>query len=171
MKRVFLSVLTILAGAGQFAQAQGVSDVLSEDERLSTLAQAVTAAGLSEALAGHGPFTVYAPSNTAFAALPAGMVETLLQPENADQLQNVLLYHVDDRHLRSVDFPAGSTRFKPLLTSARLCVTNSAGVLQIDDGSGAMATVVAADIKADNGVIHIIDKVLLPDQRPDCRHH
>jgi len=82
-------------------------------------------------------------------------------------LRNILLYHVDDRILRAADFPAGSTTFKPILTSERLCITSSGGVT-IADGTGEMANVVVADIRADNGVIHVIDKVLLPGTRPAC---
>ncbi|MEM6305538.1 MAG: fasciclin domain-containing protein [Pseudomonadota bacterium] len=154
---------------GTAAQASNtIVDIAAGDERFSTLVAAVTAAGLAETLQGPGPFTVYAPVNDAFAALPAGTVETLLQPENKGQLTNVLLYHVDDRNLPAEAIPAGSNFFKPILASERLCITkNSAGV-SIADGTGDTANVVIANIKADNGVIHVIDKVLLPGTRPDC---
>jgi len=95
-------------------------------------------------------------------------VETLLKPENKGQLTNVLLYHVDDRNLASVDIPAGSNYFKPILASERVCITKSMKGVTIADGTGETATVVIADIKADNGVIHVIDKVLLPGKRPAC---
>ena len=155
---------TAVAGA---AKANTIVDIAAGDDRFSTLVAAVTAAGLVETLQGPGPFTVYAPVNDAFAALPAGTVETLLKPENKDQLTNVLLYHVDDRKLTAGDFPAGSNYFKPVLTSERLCITAGDGV-QIADGTGESANVVIADIIADNGVIHVIDKVLLPGTRPAC---
>ena len=138
------------------------------DDRFTTLVTAVTAAGLVETLQGEGPFTVYAPVNDAFAALPEGTVATLLEPENKDQLTNVLLYHVDDRNLSASGIPAGSNYFKPILASERLCITKSSEGVMIADGTGEMANVVIADIKADNGVIHVIDKVLLPGTRPDC---
>jgi uncharacterized surface protein with fasciclin (FAS1) repeats len=150
------------------AQAQTIVDIAAGDDRFTTLVAAVTAAGLAETLSGPGPFTVYAPLNDAFAALPEGTVETLLQPENLTQLQNVLLYHVDDRLLRAGDFPAGSTTFRPVLDSERLCVTSANGGVTIADGTGEVATVVVADIIASNGVIHVIDKVLLPGTRPAC---
>jgi len=105
-----------------------------------------------------GPFTVYAPVNDAFTALPEGTVETLLQPENMDQLTNVLLYHVDDRKLNAAEFAPGANYYKPILASERLCITSHSGVT-IADGSGDVANVVVADIQADNGVIHVIDKV------------
>lgn len=159
-----LATATALAGA---AQAATITEIAAGDERFSTLVAAVTAADLAETLSGPGPFTVYAPVNDAFAALPEGTVETLLMPENKDQLTNVLLYHVDDRQLNAADFPAGSNYFKPVLASERLCITAHDGVT-IADGTGEVANVIIADIQADNGVIHVIDKVLLPGTRPAC---
>lgn len=158
---------TTLALAGT-ASANTIVDIAAGDERFSTLVAAVTAAGLVETLQGPGPFTVYAPVNEAFAALPEGTVDTLLKPENKQQLTNVLLYHVDDRKLMASQIPGGFNYFKPVLADARLCITKSANGVSIDDGSGAMANVVIADIVADNGVIHVVDKVLLPGDRPSC---
>jgi uncharacterized surface protein with fasciclin (FAS1) repeats len=149
-------------------QANTIVDIAAGDERFSTLVAAVSAAGLVETLQGPGPFTVYAPVNDAFAALPAGTVETLLQPENKGQLTDVLLYHVDDRKLTAEQIPAGSNYFKPVLTSQRLCITKGSSGVSIADGTGAAANVIIANIEADNGVIHVIDKVLLPGQRPAC---
>ena len=150
------------------ASADSIVDIAVSDDRFSTLVAAVTAAGLAETLSGPGPFTVYAPVNDAFAALPEGTVESLLEPENKDQLTNVLLYHVDDRNLAANMIPGGSNYFKPILASERLCITKDAGGVSIADGTGEMANVIIADIKADNGVIHVIDKVLLPGTRPAC---
>lgn len=162
------AVAAVCATFGAAAQAQSIVDIAVGDERFSTLVAAVQAAGLAETLAGPGPFTVYAPVNDAFAALPDGTVETLLQPENKGQLTNVLLYHVDDRRLAAADFPSGSNYFKPILDSERLCITASGAGVSISDGTGDVANVVIADIQADNGVIHVIDKVLLPGTRPAC---
>ncbi|MBR9650005.1 fasciclin domain-containing protein [Thalassovita aquimarina] len=150
------------------AQANNIVEIAAGDKRFSTLVAAVKAADLAETLSGPGPFTVYAPTNDAFAALPEGTVATLLQPENKDQLTNVLLYHVDDRNLPSDMIPAGSNYFKPILASERLCITAGADGVKIADGTGQMANVIIADIKADNGVIHVVDKVLLPGKRPAC---
>lgn len=150
------------------ASAQSITEIAVGDDRFSTLVAAVTAAGLAETLDGPGPFTVYAPVNDAFAALPEGTVDTLLQPENKEQLTNVLLYHVDDRELTASMFPTGPNFFKPILASERLCITANAGGVSIADGTGETANVIIADIQADNGVIHVIDKVLLPGTRPDC---
>ncbi|QFT31468.1 Immunogenic protein MPT70 precursor [Labrenzia sp. THAF82] len=165
------SVLALAASLCLFAgtsNAKTIVDIAGGDERFSTLVAAVQAAGLQDALQGPGPFTVFAPVNDAFAALPEGTVETLLKPENKDQLTNVLLYHVDDRKLTSSNIPVGSNYFKPLLTSERTCITRSGDGVQIADGSGASANVIIADIQAENGVIHVIDKVLLPGDRPAC---
>jgi len=157
-----------IAFSGAAAQANNIVEIAAADERFSTLVAAVKAAGLAEALSGPGPFTVYAPINDAFAALPEGTVETLLKPENKGQLTDVLLYHVDDRKLTAGMIPNGATYFKPLLTSQRLCIKAGGNGVMIADGTGDMANVVIADIMADNGVIHVVDKVLLPGTRPAC---
>ena len=157
-----------LSLAAATANAANIVEIAAGDERFSTLVAAVSAAGLAETLSGPGPFTVYAPLNDAFAALPEGTVETLLKPENKDQLTNVLLYHVDDRKLTAGDIPNGSNYFKPVLASERLCITKGSGGVTIADGTGESATVIIADIMADNGVIHVVDKVLLPGTRPAC---
>jgi len=149
------------------AHAETIVEIAAGDDRFSTLVAAVTAAGLAETLSGPGPFTVYAPVNDAFAALPEGTVETLLMPENQGDLTNILLYHVDDRKLMASDFAAGANYYKPILESERLCITSHSGVT-IADGTGDVANVVIADIVASNGVIHVIDKVLLPGTRPAC---
>jgi uncharacterized surface protein with fasciclin (FAS1) repeats len=164
-----LAATLVAATIGSSAAASNtIVDIAVGDDRFSTLVAAVSAAGLVETLQGPGPFTVYAPLNDAFAALPAGTVDTLLKPENKGDLTNVLLYHVDDRNLTAGMIPHGSNYFKPVLASERLCITKDSAGVSIADGSGEMANVVIADIKADNGVIHVIDKVLLPGARPDC---
>ena len=150
------------------AKADNIVEIAAADERFSTLVAAVTAAGLAETLSGPGPYTGYAPVNDACAALPEGTVETLLQPENKGQLTDVLLYHVDDRKLTAEMIPTGSNYFKPLNTSERLCITKSADGVTIADSTPQMANVIIANIMADNGVIHVVDKVLLPGARPAC---
>ena len=166
--KTLIAATVAAAALSTSVSAQSIVDIAVGDERFSTLVAAVTAADLAETLAGPGPFTVYAPVNDAFAALPEGTVETLLQPENKDQLTNVLLYHVDDRNLSAAMIPGGSNYFKPILASERLCITKDASGVSIADGTGASANVIIADIQADNGVIHVIDKVLLPGDRPAC---
>ncbi|MGB5835441.1 MAG: fasciclin domain-containing protein [Albidovulum sp.] len=170
MKATFTAAVAAVALSLSAAavQAKNIVEIAAGDERFSTLVAAVQAAGLADTLSGPGPFTVYAPVNDAFAALPEGTVETLLKPENKGQLTDVLLYHVDDRKLTANMIPAGSTYFKPILASERLCITAGVQGVTIADGTGEMANVIIADIQADNGVIHVIDKVLLPGARPAC---
>lgn len=170
MKKMTLAAAALAGtlGLASAASADNIVEIASADERFSTLVAAVSAAGLAETLQGPGPFTVFAPVNDAFAALPEGTVETLLKPENKDQLTNVLLYHVDDRKLTAEGIPAGSNYFKPILASERICITKGASGVSIADGTGNSANVVIANIMADNGVIHVIDKVLLPGTRPAC---
>ena len=166
MKTTFLAA-AVAAAAGS-AGAQTVVDIAAGDDRFETLIAAVTAAGLGETLSGPGPFTVYAPTDAAFEALPEGTVATLLEPQNIGQLQAILTYHVDDRRLAAGDFPAGSNYFRPVNTAERLCITAGGGGVSIADGTGQSANVVVANIEASNGIIHVIDKVLLPGQRPAC---
>ncbi|MCK0166025.1 fasciclin domain-containing protein [Jannaschia sp. S6380] len=168
MKMKTLIAAAAMAATATGASAASIAQIASEDGRFGTLLAAVEAAGLTDTLAGPGNFTVFAPLDDAFAALPDGTVETLLQPENKGQLTDVLLYHVDDRVLTSGQIPAGSIYVKPILETARLCVTKAGGGVTIADSTDAVANVVVADIRADNGVIHVVDKVLLPGARPAC---
>jgi uncharacterized surface protein with fasciclin (FAS1) repeats len=121
----------------------------------STLVAAVQAAGLVETLKGDGPFTVFAPTDEAFAKLPEGTVEMLLKPENKDKLVAVLTYHVVAGKVMSGDI-AGK-RVAPETVQGRPIAVNATSGVMVND-----AHVVAADIEATNGVIHVIDKVLLP---------
>lgn len=105
--------LAALALSSTFAHADTIVEIAAADARFSTLVAAVTAAGLAEPLSGPGPFTVFAPVNDAFAALPAGTVETLLKPENKGQLTDILLYHVDDRNLPAPQFLPGQPISNP----------------------------------------------------------
>ncbi len=119
-----------------------------------TLVAAVQAAELVDTLKGEGPFTVFAPTDEAFAALPEGTVETLLKPENKDQLIAVLTYHVVPGKVMSGD-----------LSDDMTAATVQGGEVTIDLDNGVMvndASVVQADIETSNGVIHVIDKVILP---------
>ena len=168
LKAAAAGAVAVAATMATAASAQSIVDIAVGDERFSTLVAAVSATGLVDTLAGPGPFTVFAALNDAFAALPEGTVETLLLPENKGDLTNVLLYHVDDRNLTAEQIPAGANYFKPILASERVCITKGAGGVSIADGTGESANVIIANIKADNGVIHVIDKVLLPGTRPAC---
>ncbi|HSP23712.1 MAG TPA: fasciclin domain-containing protein [Saliniramus sp.] len=138
------------------SKANDIVDTAIAAGSFNTLVAAVQAADLVDTLKGEGPFTVFAPTDEAFAALPAGTVDNLLLPENKDQLVAVLTYHVIPGRVMSADI-AGQT----------LSVeTVQGGELEIDATSGVMindATVVTADVEASNGVIHVIDTVLLPN--------
>ena len=127
-------------------------------EFLSTLVAAVKAGDLVDVLQGDGPFTVFAPTNEAFAALPEGTLETLLKPENKDQLISILTYHVVAGTVKSTDLSDGMTA--PTVNGADITVTISDAGVMIND-----ATVTAADIKASNGVVHVINKVILPPSK------
>ena len=168
MKSTVLAATIALALSGGASKAADIVDTAVNAGQFTTLAAALGAANLVDTLKGEGPFTVFAPTDEAFAALPEGTVETLLKPENKDQLTNVLLYHVDDRKLTAEMIPSGQNYFKPILASERLCISKNSSGVSIADGTGEMANVVIADIMADNGVIHVVDKVLLPGERPNC---
>lgn len=129
-----------------------------EDGSFNTLAAALQAAGLVEALQGEGPFTVFAPTDDAFAALPAGTVESLLQPENKDKLTAVLTYHVVSGRVFSEAAAAGAT--VDTLQGQTITTKSEDGKVFIND-----AQVIKADIDTSNGVIHVINKVLLPTEK------
>jgi len=138
------------------AKAQDIVDTAIAAGNFSTLVAAVQAAGLVDVLKSEGPFTVFAPTDEAFAALPEGTVENLLRPENRDQLVAVLTYHVVPGKIMSTEIAGQSTEVKSVQGSA-LSVDATDGV-RVDN-----ANVVAVDIKTDNGVIHIIDQVVMPN--------
>ena len=145
------------AKAASAAQAQtDIVDTAVAAGQFTTLAAALQAAGLVETLKGEGPFTVFAPTDAAFAALPAGTVDTLLKPENRDQLVAVLTYHVVPGR-----YPAERVAGMDGATTVqggRVDIAASGGSVTVEG-----ARVVAADVAASNGVIHVIDKVLIPE--------
>ena len=140
----------------QMEQAtQDIVTIAAGNEDFETLVTAVSAAGLVDTLKGTGPFTVFAPTDEAFAALPEGTLETLLKPENKDQLISILTYHVVPGSVKAADVVNISEA--KTVQGANVKVTASEKGVMIDD-----AKVVATDIEASNGVIHVIDKVILP---------
>ena len=150
------AALGVVSACAPMAQKQpDIVDIASSNSDFSTLVAAVKAAGLVDTLKGPGPFTVFAPTNEAFAALPAGTVENLLKPENKAKLVAVLTYHV---------VPGAVTSDQ--LAGKRLSVKTVEGQnVHIDGRRGVKvnsSTVTTADITASNGVIHVIDAVLLP---------
>lgn len=134
-----------------------VDTAASKTDTFSTLVAAVKAADLVDALKGDGPFTVFAPTNDAFAALPEGTVENLLKPENKEQLQAVLKYHVVSGKIMAGDIANGTTSVETLQGTTADVAKGATGVTI--DG----ANVVKADVKTSNGVIHVIDAVILPE--------
>lgn len=148
-----LALVGLLAINAQ-AQNKNIIELAVGTESLSTLVTAVKAAGLVETLSSDGNFTVFAPTNDAFNNLPEGVLETLLKPENKDKLTALLTYHVLNSKVMSTDLKDG-------MTTATVQGDN----ISVDLKSGAKindANVAAADIKASNGVVHVIDKVILP---------
>lgn len=151
----------------QAATSKNIVEAASGSKDHSTLVAAVKAAGLVETLQGQGPFTVFAPTNEAFAKLPSGTVETLLKPESKAALTGVLTYHVVAGRLTAQDLIAmvkqggGSATLKTV-QGETLTVTPSGSTLSIKDKKGGTSTVTAADLIQSNGVIHVVDSVLLP---------
>jgi len=127
--------------------------VAQGNEDFSTLVAAITAAGLGDALSGAGPFTVFAPTNAAFEALPAGLLEKLLLPENKEVLTKILTYHVVSAKVMAADVTAGDVT---TLEGSAFAVTTEGGV-KVNTSN-----VTATDVPASNGVIHVIDAVLVP---------
>ncbi len=142
--------------AGSYGKKQDIVDTAVAAGDFNTLAAALQAAGLVETLKGDGPFTVFAPTDEAFAKLPAGTVENLLKPENKDQLIAVLTYHVVPGKVTAEQVVNLSTATTVQGTDIDIKVMD--GTVHIDN-----ATVAKADIMTSNGVIHVIDEVILPN--------
>ena len=160
-RRFFLRTAAALGLAGAVAACQPMAgepdivDVAASNDQFSTRGAAVSAAGLVDTLKGPGPFTVFAPTNAAFDALPAGTVDSLLLPENRDQLVAILTYHVVPGAITS-DQLAGQRLDVATVNGATVHINGTHGV-RVNS-----STVTTADIMASNGVIHVIDRVLLP---------
>ena len=156
----------MVGGAAMFADKNIVENAVNSADH-TTLVAAVKAAGLVETLMGKGPFTVFAPTNDAFAALPEGTVETLLKPENKEMLTKILTCHVVSADAMSgaikgmIDDDAGKHPV-PTVGGCTLQATYMGDKIMIEDEQGNVANVTIADVKQSNGVIHVIDAVLLP---------
>ncbi|MCX2761024.1 fasciclin domain-containing protein [Vibrio sp. Sgm 22] len=148
-------LFTAFAHADHHGMKKDIVDVAAENGSFNTLVAAVKAAGLVETLKGDGPFTVFAPTDEAFAALPEGTVDMLLKPENKDKLIAVLTYHV---------VPGKIMASEVMKLDSVVTVQGEAVMVGIDHGNVMInkAQVVMADVEASNGVIHVIDAVLLP---------
>jgi uncharacterized surface protein with fasciclin (FAS1) repeats len=148
-----MSVLLAPIVARAEAPVKNVVEIAAGNKDFSTLVTAVKAAGLAETLSGTGPFTIFAPTNEAFAKLPAGTVESLLKPENKAKLTAILTYHVVAGKVMAADVKAGKVK---TVNGAEATIVTTGGVT-IDK-----AKVVKTDIVGTNGVIHVIDTVILP---------
>jgi uncharacterized surface protein with fasciclin (FAS1) repeats len=182
LKQIFLAA-TLVAGLGGAAFAQMAADpmvggaamypsknivqnaVHSKDH--TTLVAAVKAAGLVSTLESPGPFTVFAPTNEAFAALPAGTVSTLLEPANKPELTKILTYHVlsgayTTAQLTTLIDQGGGKAMLPSVAGPDLTFTKSDGMIDVTDAKGDTATITISNVIQSNGVIQVINKVLLP---------
>jgi uncharacterized surface protein with fasciclin (FAS1) repeats len=181
--RKFLSVafMALVFGATSFAQksvmvggaamypSKNIIENAVNSKDHTTLVAAVKAAGLVETLQGKGPFTVFAPTNEAFAKLPMGTVETLLKPENLKTLQTILTYHVVSGKMNAVDIAkaikAGNGKATLKTVSGGTLTASMKGKkLYITDENGTMSQITIADVNQSNGVIHVVDTVVLPKQ-------
>ncbi len=155
-----------VGGAAMFENKNIVENAVNSKDH-TTLVAAVKAAGLVDTLMGAGPFTVFAPVNDAFAALPAGTVENLLKPENKDTLAKILACHVVSANAMAADVDKmamadGGMHEVTTVGGCKLKLSVKDKVVMITDEGGNTAKVTIADVKQSNGVIHVIDKVLLP---------
>ncbi|ASP37124.1 Nex18 symbiotically induced protein [Labrenzia sp. VG12] len=155
IQKLVFALLLVLPLSAAKAGSKDIVDTAVGAGSFNTLVAAVQAAGLVDTLKGDGPFTVFAPTDEAFAKLPEGTVENLLKPENKDQLIAVLTYHVVPGKVMSSDI-AGKKAEVASVQGGEISVDATDGV-KVDN-----ATVVAADVEASNGVIHVIDTVILP---------
>ncbi|WP_455537799.1 fasciclin domain-containing protein [Terrisporobacter sp.] len=137
--------------------SNAILDIASDNDELKTLVSAIEVAGLTDTLKGDGPFTIFAPSDRAFADLPEGTLENLLKPENNDNLQNILLYHVYNGKVTAQDATNLNGQEIDMANGKKAKMRVENGQVFIND-----AEIVTTDINAQNGVIHIIDTVLMP---------
>ena len=163
---MFSTVVAMIFSTSAIAQ-KTIVDVAASNNDFSTLVTAVKAADLVSALQGDGPFTVFAPTNAAFGKIDKATLGNLLKPENKDALANILTYHVVPSRLMASDVVAalkqnnGKVEVKGL-NGQTLTVMSKKGKIWIKDQNGNYSEIVATDVKADNGVIHVIDTVVMP---------
>jgi uncharacterized surface protein with fasciclin (FAS1) repeats len=156
-----------MVGGAEMFPAKTIAENASAAPNLTTLVAAVSAAGLVETLASPGPFTVFAPTNDAFAKLPAGTVETLVKPENKGTLTSILTYHVVAGKLTSKDIvkaikAGGGTATLDTVAGGKLTAKIVGKDVIVTDAKGGMSKVTQVDVMQSNGVVHVIDSVLLP---------
>jgi uncharacterized surface protein with fasciclin (FAS1) repeats len=157
----------MVGGAAMFKTKDIIDNAVNSADH-TTLVAAVKAAGLVDTLKSKGPFTVFAPVNSAFAALPAGTVETLLKPENKATLTKILTYHVvagnmDSKSIAKAIKNGGGKAELTTVAGGKLWASMSGAELVLTDEKGGMARVTIADVRQSNGVIHVIDAILMPN--------
>ena len=167
MRKLFVMMVALATSVSAFSQNKDVVDIAIGSADHTTLVAAVKAAGLVTTLKGEGPFTVFAPTNAAFDKLPAGTVESLLKPENKAQLAKILTYHVVSGNLDAAAVVAAIKKGKgkvelTTVSGGKLTASMDMGKVKLTDESGKSAYVTATDLKGSNGVVHVIDGVLLP---------
>jgi uncharacterized surface protein with fasciclin (FAS1) repeats len=158
---------TVMVGGAAMYPSKNIIENAVNSKDHTTLVAAVKAAGLVDTLSGPGPFTVFAPTNAAFAKLPAGTVDSLLKPENKPTLTKVLTYHVVPGKLSSTDLMAkvkagGGKAMLTTVAGENLTVTEKMGGLVLTDAKGGMSKITIANVNQSNGVIHVVDTVLMP---------
>lgn len=167
IKSLFLAVITIMASTFAVNAQKTIVDIAVGSKDHTTLVVAVKAANLVATLQSAGPFTVFAPTNAAFAKLPAGTVESLLKPENIATLTKILTYHVIAGKfdaaavVKAIKNGGGSVSLKTA-SGGNIVASIKGGKVILTDENGAISTVVATDLTADNGLIHVVDAVVLP---------
>jgi uncharacterized surface protein with fasciclin (FAS1) repeats len=157
----------MVGGAAMHADKTIVENAVNSKDH-TTLVAAVKAAGLVETLSGPGPFTVFAPTNAAFAKLPAGTVDTLVMPENKAKLTTILTYHVVPGRVTASDLmtqikAGGGKAMLTTVEGGTLTASTKGGAVWLTDETGGMARVTVADVMQSNGVIHVVDTVLMPN--------
>jgi uncharacterized surface protein with fasciclin (FAS1) repeats len=159
---------TVSVGGAAMYPAKNIIENAVNSKDHKTLVAAVKAAGLVETLQGKGPFTVFAPTNAAFSALPAGTVETLVKPENKATLTKILTYHVvagnmtSDKIMAAIKAGKGTASLKTVSGGTLKAMMNGPKNIVLVDEKGGVSTISTYDVTQSNGVIHVIDKVLMP---------
>jgi uncharacterized surface protein with fasciclin (FAS1) repeats len=165
-QKSFAEDTKMVGGAAMYPSKNIIENAVNSKDH-TTLVAAVKAAGLVDTLSGPGPFTVFAPTNAAFDMLPKGTVESLLKPENKDKLVKILTYHVVKANalapaIQKMVKDDGGKHMVTTVAGNKLAVTTKDGKIMLEDESGGTATVTIQDVRQSNGVIHVIDHVLLP---------
>jgi uncharacterized surface protein with fasciclin (FAS1) repeats len=158
---------TVMVGGAEMFANKNIVENASQSADHSTLVTAVKAAGLVDTLSGAGPFTVFAPTNTAFGKLPAGTVDTLVKPESQKALTDILTYHVVSGRMTAADLASaiekgGGTATLKTVAGGSLTATKAGATITLKDAKGGTSTVTQGDVIQSNGVIHVVDAVLMP---------